>query len=88
MNETICPVIQSIPGDHDLLVRIDEQLKSLRDDFVGERNAAIARGQALDTELKDIRRDVESLRTSRTQLYAVAATLSFLISMAIKIFWK
>jgi hypothetical protein len=81
-------VIQSIPGDHDLLVRIDEQVKALRSDFMAERSAAVSRGEGHDRELKDIRRDVESLRMSRVQLYAIAATLSAIISVVMKVFWR
>lgn len=88
MNETNYPVIQSTPGDHDLLVRIDEQLKALRSDFIGERQSAIGRDSARGAEIAEIRRDVESLRVSRAQVYAIAATLSLLVSIALKLFWR
>jgi hypothetical protein len=92
-----------VQGDHDLLVRIDEQLKGLRTDFVGERAAAFVRSQKHDSDLKEVslrfenylevvNGEVDSLRTSRTQFIAIASTmqlmLSALVATLIKIFWK
>lgn len=74
--------------DHDLLTRIDERVNLML-------TAALKR----DTEFENYRRetserikkaedDIESLRISRAQLCAIAATVSFIIAAIVKVFWK
>jgi hypothetical protein len=75
-------------SDRDLLIRIDEQVKGLRGGFEAERLAVNVRATKHEFDLDKIRADVDSLRTSRTQFYAVAATISFIISLVIRVFWK
>jgi hypothetical protein len=85
--------------DHDLLVRIDEQVKQMRIGFDLERSANIARAIKLDSEfdtykrdtaerIKGAENDIESLRMSRAQFYAISGTIAALISILIKVFWK
>lgn len=74
-------------GDHDLLVRIDEKLRNLKDGFEAERVAQNLKLARTDTEIEKIRLDVDSLRTTRAQFYAIAATISFGISVLVKVFW-
>jgi len=84
--------------DHDLLVRIDEQMKQMRLAFDVERLAIVARAVKQDSDFEAYKRDtalhlkntddnVESLRMSRAQFYAIAATISALIGIVIKVFW-
>jgi hypothetical protein len=42
----------------------------------------------LDAELDKIRTDVSGLTTSRAQFYAIASTLSAVIGILIRMFWK
>jgi hypothetical protein len=64
-------------ADHDLLVRIDEQVKNLRVSI----EAAITRIAAME-------RNVNSLQMSRVQLLAISGTLSTAIALLMKLFWK
>jgi hypothetical protein len=72
----------------ELLIRIDEQVKALRIGFDTERIAVSARAGKHEIDLDKIRTDVEGLRTSRAQFYAIAATLSTVIGILIRVFWK
>jgi hypothetical protein len=75
-------------NDHDLLVRIDEQVKSLRTGFDTDRIAMNARASKNETDLAAVRKDVDDLATSRAQFYAIAVTLSTVISVLVKVFWR
>jgi hypothetical protein len=85
--------------DHDLLVRIDEQVKQMRISFDAERIASTARASKQDVDFETYKRDmaarlgvavadIESLRMSRAQFYAITATISFVIGTLIKLFWR
>jgi hypothetical protein len=74
--------------DHDLLVRIDERFQQLLIRLDAETAATSVRTTGHESDLKALRTDVDGLRTSRAQFYAVAATISFVISLLIKVFWK
>jgi hypothetical protein len=63
--------------DHDLLVRIDEQVKNLRVSV----EAAISRIAIME-------RNVNSLQMSRVQLLAISGTVSTAIALLMKLFWK
>ena len=67
-------------SDHDLLVRIDEQMKYIRIDLDLFKRDIVCRIEAAEKAISD-------LRISRAQLYAIAATISTLICLLIKIFW-
>lgn len=67
--------------DHDLLVRIDERVLQLT-------AAYNLRAVTQDQEMKELRADVDGLRTSRAQFYAVAGVISFAISLLIRLFWR
>jgi hypothetical protein len=82
--------------DRDLLIRIDERVRQLVTTIGLDRIAADARALRHEVELEKlrtvdlekIRTDVEGLRTSRAQFYAIAATLSTVIGILIRVFWK
>jgi hypothetical protein len=63
--------------DHDLLIRIDQRVLQIAVSIEDH-----------EKEIKKIGDDVDSLRTSRAQFYAIAATLSTVIGVLIKVFWK
>ena len=86
-------------SDHDLIVRIDEKVKTISYMIESDRTNSVARDTKRENEmsnfktyveaqLKEIREENESLRMSRAQFFAIAATLSFLFSVGIKLFWK
>lgn len=90
--------METTTNDHDLLVRIDEQVKQMRISFETERLASATRASRLDDdlaahkretrkELDDQNDEINSLKTSRAQFYAVATALSFVASMIVKMFW-
>lgn len=74
--------------DHDLLVRIDEQLKGLRLAFDKKDLELEAYKRDTAAKITGLETIVDNLRTSRAQFYAIAATLSFIIGVVIRIFWK
>lgn len=91
-------MMDQMQTDHDLLVRIDEQVKQMRLAFDMERVAIVARAAKQDGDFEVYKRDtaqrfkdneesIESLRMSRAQFYAIAATISALIGILIKVFW-
>jgi hypothetical protein len=64
-------------NDHDLLVRIDEKVASLR--------------AAIDSSLLRIdahEKDIGSLQMTRAQVYAITAFISSASGILIKLFWK
>lgn len=79
--------MDQVSNDHDLLIRIDEKINNMLVDIAVERTSNSARQLKQETEYKVLRTDVDSLRMSRAQFYAIASTLSFLISLIVKIFW-
>lgn len=87
MPEMITALSQQIQGDHDLLIRIDEKLSGMAADFAIERSATLARAVKQDSDMKEMKKDIDSLRQTRAQFYAVAAAISFIISLLIKVFW-
>ncbi len=68
-------------SDHDLLVRIDEQVKQMRASADAERLSTASRLSTAET-------DIVSLRMSRAQFFAITTTISFLMAILIKVFWK
>lgn len=74
-------------NDHDLLVRIDEQVKQLRTGFDAERMMATVRATKQDADLQVVKDEVDDLRVSRAQMYAIAATISVCASIVIKLLW-
>jgi hypothetical protein len=74
-------------SDRELLIRIDEKLKALQAGFEAERSAAAVRQAKYDSDLEKLRLEVDSLRTSRAQFVGAATTLSFLVSILVKVFW-
>ena len=79
---------EHVSSSRELLIRIDEQVKGLRIGFDDERRANNIRASKHEDDIDTLRKDVDSLRTSRAQFYAIAATFSFLISLLIRVFWK
>jgi hypothetical protein len=75
-------------ADRDLLVRIEEQVKQLRIDFSADRIAVNERSKEYERNLEKVRIDVDALRTWRAQLYAVQATITVVISLLFRVFWK
>jgi hypothetical protein len=86
-------------ADHDLLVRIDEQLKQMRLSYesdklahsvkIGEVDTRITKMEAAQVKRIDrMEEDLKRLNISRAQLYAIAGTVSAVFSLLIKIFWK
>jgi len=75
-------------SDHDLLVRIDEQMKQLRTALDVERVSATARETKQDVRIDHAEKDIESLRISRAQFYAVSATIAAIVTTLLKVFWK
>jgi hypothetical protein len=90
---------QGSQSDHDLLVRIDEQVKQMRISFDQDRIATRERAIKQDADLELYKREVadriqsteeeiSSLKMSRAQFYAISGTIAFIISVLIKVFWK
>ena len=86
-------------SDHDLLVRIDEQVKQMRVTLETDRKTAGERAVKVDADFEVYKReiaarmkinedDVNDLKTSRAKFYAVSGTIATLVSLIIKIFWK
>jgi hypothetical protein len=75
-------------NDHDLLIRIDQQVKQLLVGIELERASVNARATKIEAEVDVLRSEVSSLRTTRAQFYTFAGTISFVISLLVKVFWK
>lgn len=66
--------------DHDLLVRIDERMEHIRVDLDLFKRDILTRIESAEKAISD-------LRISRAQLYAIAATISTVTGLLIKVFW-
>jgi hypothetical protein len=75
-------------SDHDLLIRISEQIVQIRLSLDADRAEAQRRESERDAEVKDMKRDLDSLRLSRATVYGGAAALSGAISLVTRMFWK
>lgn len=75
-------------SDHDILIRISEQVSGLRLSLESDRTSWNLRASKHESELKDLEKEVESLRISRATLYGMTVALSAIVSTLIKVFWK
>jgi hypothetical protein len=75
-------------ADHDLLIRISEQIAQMRSTLEFDRAAWNVRFAMQDTAMADMRKDLDSLRLSRATLYGVATAVSILSSFIQRVFWK
>lgn len=73
--------------DHDLLIVAGRDLAYLRISFDEFRGTINERANRQDKRLEEAEKQIEDLRTTRAKLYGAVATMSFLISAAMK-FWK
>jgi hypothetical protein len=74
-------LLARIAIDHDVLVRIDERLKQLLEKATQQESGFNAYKAETEKQLRQHEIDIQSLRTSRAQFYAVTATVSFLSSL-------
>lgn len=75
-------------SDHDLLIRISEQVSQMRLSLEADRSNWNSRIAAQDVKIDLVEKDVESLRVSRATIYGMTVALSAIISVLLKVFWK
>jgi hypothetical protein len=75
-------------SDHDLLIRISEQIAQFRLSLETYRIEWNTRATRYEAELAEVKKDVESLRISRATIYGMSAALTCIITGILKVFWK
>ena len=75
-------------ADHDLLIRISEQIAQMRSTLDLDRAAWIGRFATQDKTIADMRTELDSLRLSRATLYGFASAVSILSTVIQRVFWK
>jgi hypothetical protein len=74
--------------DHDLLIRISEQIAQMRATLEFDRAAWNVRFATQDTAMADMRKELDSLKLSRATIYGFATAVSVLSSYILRMFWK
>jgi hypothetical protein len=75
-------------SDHDLLIRISEQIAQMRATLEFDRAAWNVRFAMQDTAMADMRKELDSLNLSRATIYGFAAAVSILSTYIQRVFWK
>lgn len=94
----MAPISAAYPmTDHDLLVRIDEQMKGLRTDLQDVKTQAAANKANTDAEWKeykgvidlkvvDLERAQSSMERSRAQIFAISGFIALVVGWLVSVF--
>lgn len=79
---------QNIDSLRELLFRIDERVKNLASTIAEDRAEAQRRETERDVEIKDMTKEIDSLRLSRATVYGGAFGISIISTAIQRMFWR